>query len=60
MYKGYKNFIKFKNQNIKNIYSLPQIVKCRKCSNINSVTISPAIRNICNCSYCGNPYYIIN
>ena len=37
----------------------PQVVRCSKCKKNNSVEISPEIKNISNCYFCGNPYYII-
>ena len=37
----------------------PQVVKCTKCKKNNSVEVSPEIKNISNCYFCGNPYYII-
>jgi|LakMenEpi03Aug12_release.lakeMendotaPanAssembly.Ray.scaffolds.fasta_scaffold497994_2 hypothetical protein len=37
----------------------PQVVKCTKCKKKNSVEVSPEIKNISNCYFCGNPYYII-
>lgn len=58
MYKGYRNFISKKTNN-KNLLSLPQLAQCKKCSNLNLITVSPAKNNISNCTYCGNPYYII-
>ena len=37
----------------------PQVVRCSKCKKYNSVEVSPDIKNISNCYFCGNPYYII-
>ena len=59
MFKGYKNFLLYKDDTNKTVIAHPQILKCSKCSKMNPIIVSPVIQNINFCSYCRNPYYII-
>jgi hypothetical protein len=59
MFKGYKNFLLYKDDTNKKVIAHPQIIKCSKCSKMNQIIISPAIQNMQICTYCRNPYYII-
>ena len=56
MFKGYRNYIFYKDQTNKTINSLPIITKCIKCNFYNSCYISNNNKSICY--HCGNPYYI--
>lgn len=65
MFKGYRNYIFYKDQTNKTINSLPQITKCVKCNYYNTYYIYPNTSNNntinfskSNCYHCGNPYYI--
>ena len=59
MFKGYKNYLLYKDDTNKNVVAHPQISKCSKCSKMNTNIVSPVIQNIQFCNYCRNPYYII-
>ena len=59
MFKCYKNYLLYKYDKNKNVVAHPQILKCSKCSKMNTHIVSPAIQNIQFCNYCRNPYYII-
>ena len=56
MFKGYRNYIFYKDQTNKTINSLPQISKCIKCNYYNTCYISNNKKT--TCYHCGNPYYI--
>ena len=64
MFKGYRNYIFYKDQTNKTINSLPQISKCIKCNYYNTCYIYPnndnhnSNNNKGICYRCGNPYYI--
>jgi hypothetical protein len=60
MYKGYKNYIYYKDKTNKSVNSLAHIHKCVKCKKLNPSLQSPAINNIQYCLYCGNPFYKIS
>ena len=53
MFKGYKN------KNNKRIIDLAHITKCSRCVKLNPTLYSPALSNIQNCLFCGNPFYTI-
>lgn len=59
MFKGYKNHIMSKDQTNKSVNTLAHINKCTKCHKLNPSFQSPALNNIQNCIFCGNPFYII-
>ena len=59
MFKGYKSHISEKNKDNKTVSSLGLITKCKKCNKLNPVLQSPALNNVQNCVFCGNPFYII-
>ena len=46
MFKGYKNFLLYKDNTNKTVIAHPQIIKCSKCSKMNPIIISPVIQNI--------------
>ena len=54
LYKGQQN-----RRIEKSLTALPHISQCSKCKKYNSINISPEIKNISNCYFCRNPYYII-
>jgi hypothetical protein len=65
MYKGYRNRLlgidkTLLNQNqTQKVSSLDHINKCSKCQRLNPILRSPALTNVQNCLFCGNPFYII-
>lgn len=59
MYKGYTNRIPTFHNNYTNIGTLAHINKCTRCKRFNPSLHSPALNNIQNCLFCGNPFYIV-
>jgi hypothetical protein len=63
MYKGYRNRLlgidKTVSKQHQKVTSLDYINKCSKCQRLNPILHSPAITNVQNCLFCGNPFYII-
>jgi hypothetical protein len=59
MYKGYRNYLFYKDITNKKINNLPHIITCDKCRKMISVIQSPEKLNVQLCIYCGNPNYII-
>lgn len=58
MYKGYKNYIFYKDKTNKQVNSLAHINKCSKCLKLSPSIHAPTYNNIQHCLYCGNPFYI--
>ena len=58
MYKGYRNFLFYKDKTNKNIAFLPSIITCDRCRKLISVLPASTNINIQLCLYCGNPCYI--
>ncbi len=59
MFKGYKNYVFYKDKTNKLVNSLAHVNKCIKCQKLNPSMQSPVIHNVQCCLYCGNPFYII-
>lgn len=59
MYKGYRERLIAIDQTNKNITSLAHINKCSKCKKLNPSLHSAALKNVQNCLFCGNPFYIV-
>jgi hypothetical protein len=59
MFRGYRNYLFYKDRTNKNINTLSHINTCSKCLKLNPSLQSPALNNIQTCMYCGNPFYII-
>jgi rRNA maturation endonuclease Nob1 len=59
MYKGFRNRLKEKDITNKSVNSLNHVNKCTRCFKLNPSFYSPAINNVQNCLYCGNPFYQI-
>ena len=59
MFRGYRKYLFHKDITNKNINTLSHVNTCSKCLKLNPCLQSPALNNIQNCMYCGNPFYII-
>lgn len=59
MFKGYRNRLIGMDGTNKTVGSLAHINKCSKCNRLNPSLYSPALNNIQNCLFCGNPFYIV-
>jgi hypothetical protein len=63
MYKGYRNRLlgidKSSSSQNRGVESLAHINKCSKCQRLNPSLYSPALRNMQNCLFCGNPFYLV-
>lgn len=59
MYKGYRNRLLSMDKTKKNVSSLSHINKCSKCKRLNPSLQPAEIKNVQNCLFCGNPFYIV-